>query len=273
MHRLGLASLVATQPCRERDLVLAMVASRIVGPDTKLATTRRWHTSTLAEDFGRQDTLQAKLAARDLSAGGLVLYDLPSSYFEGRTCPLARRGYSRDGKPGTLQVNYGLLTNARGCPAAVSVFEGNTADSKTFMPAVKRVREEFGLQQVVMVGDRSMVTQKAIDELRESDGMGWITALKSTCITELPQFRPHQNVRCWAILKKQALENSNIGKAFTNDKASASPFGVRPLSSLDYRVTHKPPTTDPFRVEERQTASCRRADGRCAPGQDGRYLG
>ena len=207
LARLGLASVLATQPCRERDLVLAMVASRILDPDTKLATSRRWHTTTLAEDFGvadadeddlyaamdwllaRQDATQAKLAARHLSAGGLVLYDLSSSYFEGSTCPLARRGYSRDGKPGTLQVNYGLLTEARGCPVAVSVFEGNTADSKTVMPTVQRVREDFGLQQVVMVGDRGMRAvvsrQKAIDELRESDGMGWITALKSVSIRAL----------------------------------------------------------------------------------------
>ena len=162
MRRLGFAGVVATEPCRERDLVLAMVASRNLAPDTKLATTRRWHTSTLAEEFGvadadeddlyaamdwllaRQDAIEAKLAARHLSAGGLVLYDLSSSYFEGSCCPLAKRGYSRDGKPGTLQVNYGLLTDARGCPVAVSVFEGNTADSKTFMPAVQRVRENFG---------------------------------------------------------------------------------------------------------------------------------
>ena len=135
--------------------------------------------------LARQDAIQAKLVARHLVDGGLVLYDLSSSYFEGSTCPLARRGYSRDGKPGTLQVNYGLLTDARGCPVAVSVFEGNTADSKTFMPAVQRVREDFGLQQVVMVGDRGMVSQKAIDELRESDGMGWITALKSVSIRAL----------------------------------------------------------------------------------------
>ena len=207
MQRLGLSSLIGSTPCRERDLVLAMVASRIAFAHTKLATTRRWHTCTLAEDFGvadadeddlyaamdwlltRQDAIQAKLAPRHLSSGGLVLYDLSSSYFEGSTCPLARRGYSRDGKPGTLQVNYGLLTDARGCPVAVSVFEGNTADSKTFMPAVQRVREDFGVQQVVMVGERGMRTvgtqQKAIDELRQTDAMGWITALKSVSIRAL----------------------------------------------------------------------------------------
>ncbi|MCM0608133.1 MAG: IS1634 family transposase [Ideonella sp. WA131b] len=203
MQRLGLASVVASQPSRERDLVLAMVASRIVQPDTKLATSRRWHSSTLAEDFGvadateddlyvamdwlltRQDAIEKKLAARHLREGALVLYDLSSSYFEGSTCPLAKRGYSRDGRPGTLQVNYGLLTDARGCPVAVSVFEGNTSDSLTFLPAVQRVRERFGLAQVVMVGDRGMVSQKAIDELRGQGGIDWITALKSVSIRSL----------------------------------------------------------------------------------------
>jgi transposase len=114
-----------------------------------------------------------------------VLYDLSSSYFEGSCCPLAKRGYSRDGKAGTLQVNYGLLTDARGCPVAVSVHEGNTADSSTFLPAVRKLREDFGIERVVMVGDRGMVSQKAIEELREMDGMGWITALKSASIRAL----------------------------------------------------------------------------------------
>ena len=203
MQRLGLASVIASQPSRERDLVLAMVASRIVQPDTKLATSRRWHCSTLAEDFGvadaaeddlyaamdwllaRQDAIEHKLAARHLRQDALVLYDLSSSYFEGSTCPLAKRGYSRDGRPGTLQVNYGLLTDARGCPVAVSVFEGNTSDSLTFLPAVQRVSERFGLAQVVMVGDRGMVSQKAIDELRGQGGVDWITALKSVSIRSL----------------------------------------------------------------------------------------
>lgn len=203
MQRLGLASVIASQPSRERDLVLAMVAARIVQPDTKLATCRRWHCSSLAENFGvtdateddlyaamdwllaRQDAIEHKLATRHLREDALVLYDLSSSYFEGSTCPLAKRGYSRDGRPGTLQVNYGLLTDARGCPVAVSVFEGNTSDSLTFLPAVQRVRERFGLQQVVMVGDRGMVSQKAIDELRGQGGIDWITALKSVSIRGL----------------------------------------------------------------------------------------
>jgi transposase len=203
LQRLGFASLIASKPCRERDLVLAMVASRIVAPHTKLATTRWWHTTTLAEDFGvadaseddlyaamdwllqRQDTIQKKLAARHLGQGSLVLYDLSSSYFEGTTCPLAKRGYSRDGRRGTLQVNYGLLTDVRGCPVAVSVHEGNVADSRTFMPEVQRLRRDFGLEQLVMVGDRGMISNQAIDEMRDTDGIGWITALKSISIRAL----------------------------------------------------------------------------------------
>ena len=203
MQRLGFASLLAAKPCRERELVLAMVAQRIVSPATKLATTRLWHTSTLAEDFGvrdaceddlyaamdwllaAQDRIQKKLAARHLKNDGLVLYDLSSSYFEGSHCPLAKLGYSRDGKRGTLQVNYGLLTDDRGCPVAVSVYEGNTADSKTFLPQVKRMREEFGIQRMVMVGDRGMISQKAIDEMSEDTDVAWITALRSTSIRTL----------------------------------------------------------------------------------------
>ena len=157
LQRLGLAGLLASKPCRERDLVLAMLGARILAPHTKLATTRWWHTTTLAEEFGvvdadeddlyaamdwllaRQDRVQKKLAARHLREGGLVLYDLSSSYFEGTTCLLAKLGHNRDGKKGMLQVNYGLLTDARGCPVAVSVYEGNVSDSKTLMPEVKRL--------------------------------------------------------------------------------------------------------------------------------------
>jgi len=203
MQRLGLADLIGAKPSRERDLVLAMIAARIVAPHTKLATTRWWHTTTLAEDFGvvdadendlyaamdwllaRQDRIEKKLAARHLEAGGLVLYDLSSSYFEGTRCPLAKRGHDRDGKRGLLQVNYGLLTDGRGCPVAVSVHEGNTIDSTTLLPAVRRVQQDFGIERLVMVGDRGMISQKAIEALRETDGIGWITALKSASIRVL----------------------------------------------------------------------------------------
>jgi hypothetical protein len=203
MQRLGFAALIAAKPCRERALVLAMVAARIVAPHTKLATTRWWHTTTLAADFGvadasendlyaamdwllaRQDTIEKKLATRHLKPGGLVLYDLSSSYFEGSCCPLAKLGYNRDGKKGLLQVNYGLLTDARGCPVAVSVHEGNTADSATLLPEVKRLRAVFGIEQLVMVGDRGMISHQSIDALRQSAGIGWISALKSASIRML----------------------------------------------------------------------------------------
>ncbi len=203
MQRLDMASLLGSKPSRERELVLAMLAARIVAPHTKLATTRWWHTSTLAADFGvteaneddlyaamdwllaRQETIQKKLAARHLSDGGLVLYDLTSSYFEGTSCPLAKLGHNRDGKKGLLQVNYGLLTDARGCPVAVSVYEGNVADSATLLPEVQRLREKFGIQQLVMVGDRGMIGHTTVAQLREMDGVGWITALKSASIRTL----------------------------------------------------------------------------------------
>jgi transposase len=203
MQRLGLASVLASKPSRERDLVLAMVASRIICPATKLATTRLWDESTLAQEFGvsdanendlyaamdwllaGQDRIQKKLAARHLREDSLVLYDLSSSYFEGKCCPLAKLGYSRDGKRGTLQVNYGLLTDERGCPVAISVHEGNTADSKTFMPQVTRLREQFGLKRMVMVGDRGMISQKAIDEMSKDADLAWITALRSASIRSL----------------------------------------------------------------------------------------
>ena len=203
MQRLDFASVLASKPCRERDLVLAMVAARIVAPHTKLATTRWWHTTTLAQDFGvaeateddlyaamdwllaRQGSIEKKLAARHLGAGALVLYDLTSSYFEGSTCPLAKLGYSRDGRRGLLQVNYGLLTDRGGCPVAVTVHEGNVADSQTLMPAVQRLRRDFGIEQLVMVGDRGMISNKAIDEMREAQGIGWISALKSASIRAL----------------------------------------------------------------------------------------
>ena len=210
LERLGLPALIASRPCAERSLVLAMIASRLLDPQTKLATTRSWHTTTLAEDFGvaeadkqdcyaamdwlriRQDRIQRKLAARHLKADGLVLYDLSSSYFEGTTCPLAQRGYSRDGRRGSLQVNYGLLTDDRGCPVAVTVHEGNTADPATLLPEVERVKRDFGISRFVMVGDRGMIGSQAIDALRAQGGIGWIAALKSASIRALVEDRTLQ---------------------------------------------------------------------------------
>lgn len=207
MQRLDMAALLGAKDSRSRQLVLAMIAARVLAPHTKLATTRWWHSCTLAEDFGvadasadelyaamdwllaRQDRIQGKLAARHLGADALVLYDLSSSYMEGTQCPLARRGYSRDGKKGRLQVNYGLITDARGCPVAVSVHAGNVADASTFMAEVQRVRERFGVTQLVMVGDRGMIGKQSIDEMRqmnsEAPAVDWITALKSVSIRAL----------------------------------------------------------------------------------------
>lgn len=198
MERLGFDDLVASRRSRQRDLVCAMVAARIVAPHTKLATTRWWPTTTLAEDLGvtgasedelygamdwlleGQERIEKKLAARHLERGGLVLYDLSSSYFEGTTCPLARLGHNRDGKKGKLQVNFGLTTDRRGCPVAVSVVEGNVADGETLKAEVKRLREGFGIDRLVLVGDRGMISQTAIEEdLRELEGLSWITALKT----------------------------------------------------------------------------------------------
>ena len=203
MQRLGFDALIASRPSRERELVVAMVVARILEPDSKLATTRWWHTTTLPADLGvsdadedalyeamdwglaRQDRIEQKLAARHLAAGGLVLYDLTSSYFEGTTCPLAAFGHNRDGKKGKRQVNYGLLTEGRGCPVAVSVFKGNTADPPTLLPEVRRVRERFGIERLVMVGDRGMISQTQITALKTLQGTDWITALKTEALRDL----------------------------------------------------------------------------------------
>jgi len=203
MQRLGFNDLLSSRPCREAQLVTAMVSARIIAPHTKLATTRWWRTSTLSEDLGvadaseddlykamdwlleRQSTIEKKLAARHLDENSLVLYDLSSSYFEGTKCPLATLGYNRDGTGHKLQVNYGLLTTSRGCPVAVSVYAGNTNDAKTLMPQVRKLKDDFGIKRLVLVGDRGMISQKAIDEIKEIDGIDWITALKSGGIRAL----------------------------------------------------------------------------------------
>jgi len=203
MQRLGFEGLIASRASPERDRVCAMVAARVLSPHTKLATTRWWQSTTLAEECGveaadeddlyaamdwlleRQGSIERKLAARHLREGALALYDLSSSYFEGTHCPLAKIGYSRDGKKNKLQVNYGLLTARNGCPLAVSVYEGNTADASTLMPQVKKLREQFGLEHVVLVGDRGMISHKVIGQLKDIAGLGWISALKSVQIRSL----------------------------------------------------------------------------------------
>ncbi|MGH8975894.1 MAG: IS1634 family transposase [Acidimicrobiia bacterium] len=187
----------------ERDLAFALVVARVCRPGSKLATTRWWADTTLAVDVGlsgvttddvyaamdrlyaRQGDIEATLARRHLTAGGLVLYDLSSSWMEGAHCPLAARGYSRDGKTGRAQIEYGLVTDPEGRPVAVEVFPGNTGDPTAFRAAVGAVRERFGLGDVVLVGDRGMITSARIEALKALGGLGWVTALRAPAIATL----------------------------------------------------------------------------------------
>ena len=211
VRTLGLDRLLGSKLSPERNLALAMMVARLLDPGSKLATARSLDcqtlSSTLAEEchlegsidenelyaaldwlVSRQARIENALAARHLEEGCLVLYDLTSSYLEGKCCALARLGFDRDGKRGKLQIEYGLLCNREGCPVAVEVFEGNTADPMTLGSQVKKVRERFGLRRLVIVGDRGMITQARIDqELRGIEGLAWIGALRSSQIAGLLQ--------------------------------------------------------------------------------------
>ncbi len=201
---LGLGGLLGPA-CPQRELALALIVARVCRPGSKLATTRWWADTTLAADLGvagadvddvyaamdwlvqRQDGIEAGLARRHLTVGGLVYYDLSGSYVEGRHNELAAIGYSRDGKRGKAQITYGLVTDADGRPVAVQVLPGNTADPAAFTAAVATVRGRFGLDRVVLVGDRGMITSARIDALRALDGAGWITALRGPAIRQLAE--------------------------------------------------------------------------------------
>lgn len=211
LRHLGLEPILSRSPCPERDLVVAMIVARILAPSSKLATARGFHpetaTSSLAAVLGlddaieetqlyhaldwllsRQHRIENALAKRHLSEGSLVLYDLSSTYFEGRHCPLARFGHSRDERSGNLQIVFGLLADSEGCPVAVEVFEGNTADPTTVAPQVNKLRQRFHLKQVVLVGDRGMLTSARIrEDLQPEAGLQWISALKSIQIQQLVQ--------------------------------------------------------------------------------------
>jgi transposase len=202
-RQLGLEDLLAAKPSRPRSLILALIVQRILFPCSKLATTRYWHTTTLAEELGvgdadrkelyaamdwllrRQHDIEQKLARRHLAEGAVVLYDVSSSYYEGRTCPLARYGHSRDGKKGLPVIVYGLLTDARGRPIALDVYPGNTADPATVPDQVDKLRQRFAPSRVVLVGDRGLLTQTQIETLRDYPGLGWISALRSEAIQGL----------------------------------------------------------------------------------------
>jgi len=202
-RRLDLAKVLDRSPCRERDLCMAMILGRVIGPGSKLGTVRTLGQSTLASELGvegadeddlylamdwlleRQEQVEDRLAARHLADGEMVLYDVSSSYFEGRTCPLAKRGYSRDGKSGLAQIIYGLLCDTDGRPVAVEVFTGELHDDKTLTSQIAKLQDRFGLSRIVVVADRGMVTKANIELLAEADGVGWITALKAPTIKKL----------------------------------------------------------------------------------------
>jgi hypothetical protein len=202
-RRLDLAKLLDRSPGRERDLCLAMIVGRVLGPGSKLGTVRTLGQSTLASELGvegadeddlylamdwllaRQDRIEDRLAARHLADGEMVLYDVSSSYFEGRTCPLAKLGYSRDGKSGLGQIIYGLLCDMAGRPVAVEVFTGELHDDKTLPSQITKLKDRFGLSRVIVVADRGMVTKANIELLKAADGVDWITALKAPTIKKL----------------------------------------------------------------------------------------
>jgi len=202
-RRLELAKLLDRSACRERDLCLAMILGRVICPGSKLGTVRTLGQSTLASELGvegadeddlylamdwlleRQQRIEDRLAARHLVDGEMVLYDVSSSYFEGRTCPLGRLGYSRDGKLGLPQIIYGLLCDRQGRPAAVEVFSGELHDDATLPSQISKLKDRFGLSRVVVVADRGMVTKANIELLSETDGVDWITALKAPTIKKL----------------------------------------------------------------------------------------
>jgi len=200
--RLGVKKLLGPD-CRERDLAYGLILARVLQPTSKLSTVGWWNDTTLGTDLGiaqastdevyaamdwlgeRQEVIETALAGRHLTTGGIAMFDLSSSWVEGRCCELAAFGYSRDKKRGVRQIEYGLLTDGQGRPVAIRVFPGNTSDTKSFIDAVSMVTENFGLAELTMVGDRGMITNTRIKELRACAGMDWITALRAPAIAAL----------------------------------------------------------------------------------------
>jgi hypothetical protein len=203
-EKLGLRSLLGP-PSKDRDIAYALILSRAVRPKSKLSTVRWWNSgdTTLAADLGvanaatddvydamdwllgRKGAIEKKLARRHLREGGIAMYDLSSSWVEGSHCELAAFGYSRDGKRGRAQIEYGLLTDPGGRPVGIDLFQGNTADAIAFKTAVDKVRKDFGLKELMFVGDRGMITKTRIADLRALEGAGWVTALKAPDIAAL----------------------------------------------------------------------------------------
>ena len=203
IRQLGLEKLIGAKRSRQRDLVVGIIGERLLHPGSKLATVRSWKTTTLAEELGvadatedelyealdwllkRQGRIEQKLARQHLGEGAVVLYDVTSSYYEGRCCPLAQFGHNRDGKSDRPIIVYGVLTDADGRPVAVEVYEGDTGDPTTVPDQVEKLQQRFGLQRVVLVGDRGMLTETQISKLREHPGLGWVSALRAGAIRQL----------------------------------------------------------------------------------------
>ncbi len=203
IRQLGLERMISSRRCRERDLVIGMIVEQLIHPCSKLAMTRMWQTTTLAEELSigdadedalyealdwflaRQKRIEKKLASRHLQDGSLVLYDVSSSYYEGRTCPLVRHGHNRDRKKGKPIIVYGVMADAAGRPVAVDVYPGNTGDPTTVPDQVEKLRNRFGLSRVILVGDRGMLTQTQIEYLKAYPGVGWISALRGPAIRKL----------------------------------------------------------------------------------------
>lgn len=203
MGSLGMAGLLAGRACRERSLILGLVAQRVIDPLSKLATTRAWNATSLASELGigdasedevyramdwlvkRQGRIEGRLAERHLREGGSVMFDLSSTFVEGKACRLAGYGYSRDKKRGKKQVNWGVLTDGDGRPISVSVYPGNTKDEQTIVERVMNVRERFGLKAFTVVGDRGMLTSHKIARLKDLEGVSWVSALPGEGIKPL----------------------------------------------------------------------------------------
>jgi hypothetical protein len=203
MQKLGIPELLASRESCQRNLVLGMIAERVLSPSSKLGTVRSWTSSTLGAELGIEDAdadelyaaldwllaaqprIEKKLADRHLSEGGLALYDTSNSMYEGHTCPLAQIGHDKDGRRGASIIGYGLLTDREGRPVAMEVYPGNVADPVTVTEQIIKVRARFGLEHVILVGDRGMLTSARISSFKESGGMGWVTALRTGDIRKL----------------------------------------------------------------------------------------
>lgn len=203
IRKLGLDTMLSAKRSRERDIVIAMIAGQLIHSSSKLSATRLWQTTTLGEElsvddarenelygamdwlYRRQEQIEKKLAARHLKEEGIVLYDVTNSFYEGKTCPLAQYGHAKDGNKGLPIISYGVITDEDGRPIAVSVYPGNTGDASTVPDQTEKLRKRFGLNRMVLVGDRGTLTQAQLDKMKATEGIGWITALRSESLRRL----------------------------------------------------------------------------------------